>query len=211
MVGIASGVWQDQWDIAIASLTPFDQPAASSATEMIYSMPYGYMPMGFLAASNSNLETVSQLAGRRVGVFEHSAYQRLLTPEEGALTVQGQSIMVRPLPEVQLIVLSNLQQTIRELGQSTPGEATPADVIFGPIPILEQAIRADLAAELALNGQRIGIQPLAIALTPQHNLKVDRLQTEINTIIERARHQGVLSEIYFRWYRRDLSQPPPAE
>jgi ABC-type amino acid transport substrate-binding protein len=205
---ITSGEWQGEWDIAMASLVPFDQPLPGVLTQQVaYSAPYGYIPMGVLAANTvGNIESFEQLSGRRVGVFEHSAYQRLLTPEEGALTVQGQPV-ISSTPNVRLIVLSNLQKSIRELDQPTQGEDAPqVDVIFGPAPVLREAMHSGLPVKMALEGDAIGVQPLAVAAVPQDGLKVDRLLTEINTIFNRLDRQGTLSEIYLEWYNQDYSQ-----
>jgi len=207
---IASGDWRGEWDIAVASLVPFDQPPVNAPTQAIaYSQPYAYMPMGLLIpATEDDIPTFAQLANRRVGVLEYSAYQRLLTPEEAPLTVQGQPLMPQSQPDLRIIALSNLQKAIRELGLPQGGDSPQVDAIFGPVPILEEAIRNNLPVKLATEEKIIGIQPLAIAAVPQDGLKVERLLSEINTILDRLQRQGTLAEIYIRWYGQDLSRPP---
>lgn len=205
---ITSGDWRGEWDIAMASLVPFDQPQSGvSAQKMAYSAPYGYIPMGVLAPNTgSSIDSLEGLSGRRVGVFEHSAYQRLLTPEEDTLTVQGRPV-ISSTPSVRLIVLSNLQKSIRGLGQPTQGEDSPqVDAIFGPAPVLREAMHSGLPVEITLAGEDIGIQPLVVAAVPQDGLKTDRLLAEINTVFNRLERQGTLSEIYLEWYNQDYSQ-----
>jgi ABC-type amino acid transport substrate-binding protein len=203
---IISGDWRGGWDIAMASLTPFDQPLKDSAAQnMVYSRPYGYMPLGVLIPIDENeIQSLAQLSGKKVGVLEHSPYQRLLTPEEGQLTVQGQPLMAQPPRDLQLIVLSNLIKDIRQLGQPAP----PFDAIFGPTPILQAAIERDIKVKLAPEAKAVGIQPLVIAAAPQEGLKVERLIAEINKVLDRMERQGTLAEIYLTWYNRDLSQIP---
>jgi ABC-type amino acid transport substrate-binding protein len=204
---ITSGDWRGGWDIAMASLVPFEQPLKdSSAHNMVYSTPYGYIPMGLLIpAANDNIQTLAQLSGRRVGVLEHSAYQRLLTPEELPLTVQGQPLMPEPPRNLQLIVISNMAKAIRELGQPAAGQTPPVEVIFGPIPVFQASVERDFPVKLA--PETIGFQPLAIAVVPQDGLTINRLISEINKVLDRLQRQGVLAEIYLRWYEQDLSQP----
>jgi ABC-type amino acid transport substrate-binding protein len=203
---IISGDWRGSWDIAMASLTPFDQPLRdSSAQNIVYSIPYGYMPMGLLLpAGEDNIQTLAQLSGRRVGVLEHSAYQRLLTPEEWPLTIQGQRLMPQPPGDIQLIIVSNLVKDIRELGQP----ASDLDAIFGPNPVLRTAVERAIPVKLAAEAEVVGYQPMAIATVPQEGLKVERLVGEINTLLILLERQGILSEIYLDWYSQDLSQVP---
>jgi polar amino acid transport system substrate-binding protein len=199
---IASGDWRDEWDIAIASLTPFDQ----SPEIMAFSRPYGYTPMGVLIpAEADNVQTLGDLSNKKVGVLEYSPYQRLLTPEGRSLTVGGQPL-VTPIPtDVQPIPLSNLLKAIHELGESGSEQEAQVDAIFGPAPIFQEAIKSGLPVKLAPQAQNVGFQPLAIAVVPQDGLKVDRLLAEINKILERLQQQGTLAEIYLRWYEQDLS------
>lgn len=203
---IASGDWRGEWDIALASLTPFDQPPASAVNPTTYSQPYGFMPLGILVPqANETLATVEALAGQRVGVLEHSAYQRLLTTGQ-PLTVQGQPLLPSLPPDLRPVPLSNLQKTIRELGDPTGDEGDAVDAIFGPTPVLREAVRAGLPVKLAPQARVIGFQPLAVAITPQEGLAVDRLVGHINDILDRARRQGFLTEIYQKWYSQDFSE-----
>jgi polar amino acid transport system substrate-binding protein len=210
---INSGDWNGQWDIALASLVPFDQPLRGTAAENIrYSVPYGYMPMGILIPvsedSEVEIKTLADLAGRSVGVLEHSAHQRLLTPAELPLTVQGQTLMAPPPEGLQLIVVSNLPKTMRELALAEGQETAQLDAIFGPTPILEAAVEREFPVKLAAGAYRVGLQPLVIAAVPQDDLATDRLMAEINDILERSRERGLLAEIYFQWYREDFSEVP---
>lgn len=202
---LVTGEWADEWDIAIASLTPVDQPLPNTPAQgMVYSIPYAYMPIGLLVPKSEDpINDLSQLSGKKVGVWEDSIHQRLLTPEGATLTVQGQPFML-PLPaDLQAVDLSNLQKSIRQMGQ-TPAERSQLDAMLGPAPLFEQAVDQDLAVQLAL--QRVGMQPLSIAMMPRDDLTVTRLMGEINKILARLQEQGVLAEIYQRWYGKDLSR-----
>ncbi|MCB0167096.1 MAG: transporter substrate-binding domain-containing protein [Anaerolineae bacterium] len=202
---LETGDWADEWDIAIASLTPVDQPLPGTpAQAMVYSIPYGFMPIGLLVPKAEDpINDLSLLSGKKVGVWENSIHQRLLTPEGATLTVQGQPFMA-PLPDgIQPVNLSNLQKSIRQLGQLPAGQDQLA-AILGPAPLFEQAVDQDLAVQLAL--PRVGMQPLSIAVIPHDDLTTIRLIGEINKILARLQEQGVLAEIYQRWYGKDLSQ-----
>jgi ABC-type amino acid transport substrate-binding protein len=201
---IASGDWQGQWDIAIASLVPFDQPADPSERRLFFSHPYAYMPMGVLSlASVSNITALGDLSGRRVGVLEHSAYERLLAAEGLTLTSRQQPLLSQVPPDAQLVALANLQKAIRQLDQPDAEAGVRVDAIFGPGPMFQEAVKS----ELPVKWIKVGVQPLAIAAVPPENLQVDRLILEINTILARLQRQGTLSEIYLRWYEQDFSQP----
>jgi ABC-type amino acid transport substrate-binding protein len=194
---IATGDWRGQWDIAIASLAPFALPPEAAERGMLFSEPYGYMPLGvFISAANDEIKAWADLSGHRVGVLEHSLYHRLLQPEA--------EISPAPPPNLRVIPFSNMPKAIRQLGQ--PG--SPVEAIFGPTPILQEAIKSDLPVKLAPQAAHIGPVPLVIAVVPPAGLKADRLIAEINKVLARLHRQGTLSEMYLRWYEQDLSREP---
>ncbi len=201
---IATGDWRGQWDIAIASLVPFDQPPDPSTQPLVFSQPYGYMPLGLLSlATTGDIKALGSIAGRTVGVLEHSTYERLLLPGGSALTVQQKPLLPQRPAEVQPVSLANLQKAIRQMGQSEADAEFRGEVLFGPGPMFEEAVKSDLP----LKWVKVGVQPLAIAAVPVDNLKVDRLMLEINKILARLHRQGTLSEIYLKWYGQDFSRP----
>jgi ABC-type amino acid transport substrate-binding protein len=196
---LINGDWRGQWDIAIASLVPFDRGADSAGRTLTFSKPYAYMPMGILSLTAANdIQGWDNLAGRRVGVLEHSAYQQLLGSGRAGLTSQQQPLLPQTPPGIQPVALANLQKAIRQLGQAE----LKLDALFGPGPIFQEAVKS----ELPVKWVQVGVQPLAIAAVPQDNLKVDRLMLEINKIVDRLHHQGTLAEIYLHWYGQDFSQ-----
>ncbi|MBE7553044.1 MAG: transporter substrate-binding domain-containing protein [Anaerolineales bacterium] len=196
---LSTGGWQGQWDIAIASLVPFDQPEDAAGPPLTFSRPYAYMPMGILSLATANdIQGWDSLAGRQVGVLEDSAYQYLLAPGGAALTSQHQPLLPQTPPGIQPVALANLQKAIRQLGQAE----FKLDALFGPGPVFQEAVKS----ELPVKWVKAGVQPLAIAAVPRDNLKVDRLILEINKIVDRLHRQGTLSEIYLHWYGQDFSQ-----
>jgi ABC-type amino acid transport substrate-binding protein len=200
---LVTGDWQGQWDIAIASLVPFDPPEEGEDGPLVFSKPYGYMPMGILSLATANeIQTFKDLAGRRVGVLKNSAYERLLESGGSALTSQQQPLLTQAPPEVQLVALANLQKAIRQLGQVEAETEFQGGAIFGPGPIFQEAVKSDLPVKWI----NVGVQPLAVAAVRRDNLKVDRLILEINKILDRLQRQGTLAEIYLRWYEQDFSQ-----
>jgi ABC-type amino acid transport substrate-binding protein len=206
---IASGDWRGQWDIAIASLVPFDPSPeiAAGQTRLYFSRPYAFMPMGVLIpADGAVVQSLSELSGRKVGVLEHSVYQQLLAPEGQIITVQGQPLLAQVPADIQPVALSNLQKAIRQLGQSD--QAPQVDAILGPTPILQEAVKSDLPVKLLPGTENLGVQPLVIATVFQDELKVDRLLLEINQVLEHHHRRGTLSEMYLRWYGQDLSRFP---
>jgi ABC-type amino acid transport substrate-binding protein len=214
---IAGGDWRGEWDIALASLVPFDQPpemrAGQPQTELFFSRPYAYMPMGLLIpADENNIQTIGDLPGSKVGVLEYSPYQRLIMPNGRSLTVQDRPLLSQQIPaDIEPVLLSSLSKAIRRLGQPENGEPSQPDAIFGPTPILQQAVKNDFPVKLVPQAETIGFLPLAVAVVPQEELKVDRLLLEINKILEQLHKQGTLAEVYQRWYGQDLSQIPSSE
>jgi ABC-type amino acid transport substrate-binding protein len=204
---IAGGDWRGEWDIALASLVPFDAPLQDTVVQPLYSRPYGYMPGGILVPGDSSINSITQLNGQRVGVFEHSVYQRLLTPNETLPTVYGQSLINVDPVDIQLVVLSNMQKTIREMAAPKGDSNLPA-AVFGPAPVLDQAVtESDLPFRVIRDPALLPPHPLVIAAVPQGNLTVNRLVLEIDNSLERLYQQGTLAELSLRWYGQDLSRP----
>jgi ABC-type amino acid transport substrate-binding protein len=206
---IDSGDWRGQWDIALASLAPFDQPPASARTTLFYTRPYGYIPLGLLVpATASNIAGLPDLADSKVGVLEHSPYQRLLT-EGPTLTVNQQPLLKELPAAVQPVPVSNLSKAIHQLAQLEGEEAPPFAAIFGPVPIFQEAIKSELPVSLTADSERLAVQPLAVATVPQGGLKVDRMIQAMNQVLDRLDRQGALAEIYLKWYGQDFSQNSP--
>ena len=206
---ISSGDWRGQWDIALASLVPFDQAPAQSQATLFYSQPYGYIPMGLLIpAAGSNIAGLPDLAGRKVGVLEYSAYQRLLA-EDSTLTVNQQPLLTDLPANLQPVPVSNLSKAIRQLARVEGEEAADFAVIFGPEPIFQEAIKSELPVKLVVDPAKLTLQPLAVAAVAPDGLKVDRLIEAINQVLDRLDRQGSLAEIYLKWYGQDLSRPTP--
>ena len=205
---IDSGDWRGEWDVAIASLVPFDEPPPGTVSPLSYSRPYAYMPTGILVSETSPVESAAELPGQQVGVFEHSVYQRLFSSLEFTPTVAGQPLNRIPASDVQLVVLSNMQKTIRQMGDPTLNGDTPGAII-GPAPVLEQALSGnELPFKIVRDPANLPAHPLVVAMVEQDGLTVERLKAEINTILERLERQGTLAELSLRWYDQDLSQPP---
>jgi polar amino acid transport system substrate-binding protein len=195
---IASGNWQGRWDIALASLVPFDEPSEP----LFFSQPYVWMPMGILLpVAGNDVETLAELSGRRVGALEKSPYERLLATQ---LTAYGQPLLPNIPVDVRVVPLSNLPEAIRQMGSPSEKDNSQVAAIFGPRPILEEAINNGLALKLAPYDP--GRQPLAIATVSQDGLKVERLLIEINKILTDLERHGELPELYIRWYGQDLSR-----
>ncbi|MEM7348096.1 MAG: transporter substrate-binding domain-containing protein, partial [Chloroflexota bacterium] len=198
---LLSGDWQGEWDVALASLVPFDQ----SPSPLVFSTPYAYMPLGILTPLTTNIETANDLSGKRVGVLEHSAYAQLLQSQTLPITINGKPLLTVIPPDVEPVLLSNLSKEIRAIEQVANGETQASvDALLGPAPIFEEAVYSDVPARLIVLEE--GTQPLAVAVSSQDNLKHERLLQEINKALERLHQQGTLAEIYLKWYGQDLSQ-----
>jgi polar amino acid transport system substrate-binding protein len=204
---ITSGDWRGQWDIAIASLVPFDPPSGQSP-QLFFSQPYAYIPMGLLVPAESNVQSLDALSGKRVGVLEYSPYQDLLAAGDAStLTVQSRPLL-EPVPaDIQSVPLSNLPKAIRRLAGEAGNETPPLDAIFGPTPVLRQAVQEEWPVRLA--AENLGVLPQAVAAVSREGWQVDRLLLEINQILAKLHQRGTLSEASLRWYGQDYTRLPP--
>lgn len=203
---ILSGNWQNRCDIALASLTPFDQPSPLTVDPpLLYSRPYGYLPIGLLVRqAETRIENLTDLENRSIGVLQETAHERLLTTSD--LTVQGQSLTVPLPPSVNVVPLSTMLQATSQLSQTEAANPAQIEAIVGPTPMLQQAINTGWPVKFAAQTEIMGYQPVAVALSPQDGLPVERLLTEINRILTELDEQAVLAEVYYRWYDKDFSR-----
>jgi len=202
---ILRGGWHNQCDIALAALTPFDQPSPLTIDQPLqFSRIYGYLPLGLLVAQDeATINTLNDLADQSLAVLENTAYQRIIS--ENNLTVQAQPLSLT-LPETtQLIPMTTLLQATEQLS-TTQAITNPIKALFGPAPILQQVINEGWPVKFATDGQRIGYQPIAIAVAPPPDVTINRLLDTLNTIVTLADEQGVLAEFYYKWYDQDFSR-----
>ncbi len=183
---INSGDWQGAWDIALATLTP-----QNTNEEVLYSEPYGYLPLALAVPTNSEISSIDQLGGQPVAVLEHSTYHQA--------AIQAGQIPV----ELQLVPVSSLPKAIRQLGSPENNEFA---ALFGPTPILQAAQTQGETIQLLQTTQPAIVQPLVVAVAPQDDWLNNRLLEEINQVFQEAHRQGILAEIYLQWYGEDLSR-----
>ncbi|MDM8529975.1 transporter substrate-binding domain-containing protein [Anaerolineales bacterium HSG25] len=211
---LLTGAWQNQWDIALGAITPFDQPLLSAQQPIFYSKSYGYLPMGMLVAQdNTDISGLVDLANKRLAVINHSAYQAILAPRNLPLTVQGQPLSIPLPPETEQVAVSSLSLAIERLGQvdeivEANQENQHLDALFGPTPMLEQAISSGWAVKFAPHAVTVGYQPVSVAVVSQDGLKVDRLLQEINRVLAQMDQDSDLLAIYLTWYDQDFSRVP---
>ncbi|MDM8529059.1 transporter substrate-binding domain-containing protein [Anaerolineales bacterium HSG24] len=208
---LLTGQWQNQWDIALGSITPFDQPLPSAQQPIFYSRCYGFLPMGVLVAQdNTDIMGLTDLANKRLAVLDHSAYQTILARSDSPVTVQGQPLSIPLSPETEQVAVGSLSQAIERLGQADEmtSEDERFDALFGPTPMLEQAISNGWAVKFAPEAVTVGYQPVSVAVVTQDGLKVDKLVQEIDRILTQMDQDGDLLAIYLTWYDQDISRVP---
>ncbi len=204
---LLAGDWQNQWDIGLGLLTPFDATPALTMTRPIsYSQPYGYMPLALLVAANeTKIHGLADLTEAQVGVVAFSGYQQAMTVE--GLTIQGQPFALTLPPTAQLIPMIDLLDGVNQLSQP-PDEAKtgpPLQAIFGPAPMWQQAINTSWAVKLT---PIVDYQPIAVAVVAPEGQADVRLLQALNQILARLDEQHELTEIYVRWYDEDFSRLP---
>jgi ABC-type amino acid transport substrate-binding protein len=204
---LLAGDWQNQWDIGLGLLTPFDATPALTMTRPIsYSQPYGYMPLALLVAANeTKIHGLADLAEAQVGVVAFSGYQQAMTVDR--LTIQGQPFALKLPLTAQLVPTIDLLDAMTQLSQSVEITQTGSSLqaLFGPAPMWQQAINTGWAVKLT---PVVAYQPIAVAAVAPEGKHDERLLQALNQILARLDEQHQLTEIYVHWYDEDFSRLP---
>jgi ABC-type amino acid transport substrate-binding protein len=194
---ILNGNWQGEWDIALSWL-----PITDNAQQtLVFSLPYAYDRSGLVVhASNQTITSFDDLAGRRVGVPNHTLYYRVLTGQ--ASSVQGQFISGALPPNLEVIPYNRDGNALLDLAQ---GDGVILDAVLHSMPPVRAALEANLP--LKVSADNLLVVPVGIAFD-RSGIPAERLRIEINNTLTAMHQNGTLAELSIKWYDTDISGLP---
>jgi polar amino acid transport system substrate-binding protein len=192
---ITAGNWNDRWDISVGSMSITEE----RAQVLDFSEPYYFTPAGVAVQADSDIQSIDQLAGKRVGVCGACTYEFYLNR---TLAIPGFNFEFLVPEDVEIVTYDTDSTALQDL------KLGRVDAVVSAVPTIEEAIKK--GREIRLVGDPVFLEPLAVAADKSSSLSVTSLMAEINSIIAVMHADGTLSELSMKWYGVDITKGPGA-
>ncbi|TEX49035.1 MAG: hypothetical protein B7C55_13340 [Actinomycetales bacterium mxb001] len=192
---ITAGNWNDRWDVSVGSMSITEE----RAQVLDFTEPYYFTPAGVAVNADSDIQSIDQLAGKRVGVCGACTYEYYLNR---TLVIPGFDFEFVVPEDVEIVTYDTDTTALQDL------KLGRVDAMVSAVPLLEEAIKK--GKEIRLVGDPVFLEPLAVAADNSSPLPVDSLVAELNRIIQEMHADGTLSELSMKWYGVDITKGPGA-
>ena len=192
---ITAGNWNDRWDVSVGSMSITDE----RAQVLDFTEPYYFTPAGVAVNADSDIQSIDQLAGKRIGVCGACTYEYYLNR---TLSIPGFDFEFLVPEDVEIVTYDTDTTALQDL------KLGRVDAMVSAVPLLEEAIKK--GKEIRLIGDPVFLEPLAVAADKSSSLPVDSLVAELNRIIQEMHEDGTLSELSMKWYGVDITKGPGA-
>jgi polar amino acid transport system substrate-binding protein len=192
---ITAGSWNDRWDLSVGSMTITEE----RAQVLDFSTPYYYSPAGLAVQQGSDITSLDQLAGKKIGVCGACTYQFYL---ERRLNIPGYEFEYLVPEDVEIVTYDTDSTAIQDLAIGR------LDAAMSAVPTLQGAIDKDKAIELL--GDPVFFEPLAAAIDKSAPLDQTTFVAKVSEIIDEMHQDGTLTELSMKWYGEDLTANPQA-
>jgi polar amino acid transport system substrate-binding protein len=192
---ITAGNWNNRWDVSVGSMSITDE----RAQVLDFTEPYYFTPAGVAVNADSDIQSIDQLAGKRVGVCGACTYEYYLNR---TLSIPGFNFEFLVPEDVEIVTYDTDTTALQDL------KLGRVDAMVSAVPLLEEAIKK--GKEIRLVGDPVFLEPLAVAADKSSSLPVTSLVAELNRIIAEMHADGTLSELSMKWYGVDITKGPGA-
>jgi len=186
---IVRGHWPGKWDISVGSMS-----ITSERTKVLwFTKPYYWVPGSIAVSRSSDITSVDDLKGKKIGVTAATTFESYL---RGTL---GGKIDVKPL-HLHIVPYDTDIQALRDLGR---GHGRDIDAVMTSLPTIETAIRDGLPIRV-VGVPVFGDRP-AIALDRSSAQEPLGLLFAIDEIVDAMHRDGTLRRLSLKYYGMDLS------
>ena len=192
---ITAGGWNDRWDVSVGSMTV----TAERAEVLNFTTPYYYTPAGLAVQNGSDIASLDDLSGKKVGVCAACTYEFYLRQDLN-IDIPGFTFEYLVPADIEIVTYDTDSTAIQDL------EIGRIDAAMSAVPTLQGAI--DKGRDIQLLGDPVFSEPLAAALDKSSSLDSTSLTDEIAGIIQEMHDDGTLTELSEKWYGEDLTQNP---
>ncbi len=192
---IASGNWEDRWDVAIASMTI----TPARLDKFYFSQPYYTTPATFFVHAESRAQQISDLSGKRIGVCVDTTYEEYL--RTGHVDLFGEAA---PL-SLEGVTVKPYDTDLYALQELALGDGLRLDAV-----LTAQPLGLGFAAEgfpVRQLGEPVFTEYLAVAASKSAGQDPLPLIQRVSEIVRRMHADGTLSRLSRKVYNLDLTSP----
>ena len=193
---ITAGKWGKRWDVSIGSMTP----TAERKHALLFTLPYYSSPAQFaIHKSNTTIKTLSDLAGKRIGVATETTNERYLQKD---LSIVDVKIVYQDWSTDKLKTYPTDANHIEDLSL---GDGARLDAIFTSRQTLAEAIKSGCGkgCPIKLLGDPTYYEPLSFALD-KSRADSQTLVDKLNEIIKSMYNDGTLVKLSEKFYHTNL-------
>jgi polar amino acid transport system substrate-binding protein len=192
---ITAGNWNNRWDVSIGSMSITEE----RAQVLDFTEPYYFTLAGIAVQADSDIQSLDQLSGKRIGVCGACTYEFYLNR---TLSIPGFNFEFRVPEDVEIVTYDTDSTAIQDL------KLGRVDAVMSATSTLEEAIKKGRPIKLV--GGPVFPEPCSVAVDKSSSLPVDSLVAELNNIISEMHADGSLSALSMKWYGVDITKGPGA-
>ena len=192
---ITAGRWGKRWYLSVGSMTP----TAERKNALIFTMPYYSSPAQFAVhKDNTNIKTLADLAGKRIGIAGETTNERYLQKD---LTIEDVTVTY-PQWEAKLKTYPTDANHIEDLSL---GDGIRLDAIFSSRQTIAEAIQSGCGegCPMKMVGEPPYYEPLCFALDKSRG-NSETLVDKLNEIIQSMYDDGTLVKLSMKYYQTNL-------
>lgn len=193
---ITAGKWGKRWDLSIGSMTP----TAERKQALLFTMPYYSSPAQFaIHKDNTTIKTLSDLAGKRIGIASETTNERYL---QRNLKIEDVNIVYQTWEPGELKTYPTDANHIEDLSL---GDGARLDAIFTSRQTLAEAIESGCGngCPIKMLGEPPYFEPLCFALD-KSRANSETLVAKLNEILKAMYADGTLVNLSMQFYKTDL-------
>ena len=193
---ITAGKWGKRWDISIGSMTPTKE----RKNALLFTLPYYSSPAQFaIHKDNTDIKTLSDLAGKRIGIAGETTNERYLQKD---LSIEDVKIVYQDWKPGKLQTYPTDANHIEDLSL---GDGARLDAIFSSKQTIAEAIRSGCGegCPLKMLGEPPYYEPLSFALD-KSRANSQTLVDKLNQIIQSMNDDGTLVKLSEKFYGTNL-------
>ena len=195
---ITAGNWANKWDVSVGSMTI----TVDRQKILNFSVPYYYTPAVVAVGKDSGINSLEDLAGKKLCAGTSTTYESWINNDMTALGLPEASIYAKPPAGVTVVTLETDQECAQALaagredfqGYVTSGTVVDANIAAG-MPVMKL-------------GSPVYSEDLAAAFDKAAAKNTDSLRAEVDKLFTAMHADGRLTALSNQWFKMDLTQSP---
>lgn len=193
---ITAGKWGKRWDLSIGSMTP----TAERKNALFFTLPYYSSPAQFAVhADNKDIKTISDLAGKTIGIAGETTNERFLQKD---LKIEDVEIVY---PDWEAGELKTYPTDANHIEDLALGDGLRLDAIFTSRQTINEAMLTGCGSgcPIKMLGEPPYYEPLCFALDKSRP-DSDTLVEKLNQIVRSMHDDGTLVKLSQQFYKTNL-------